>query len=89
MASYIFITGKTTEGVRFRPSDFADRLSGVINVLEEDEYDECKDMIHLTTFSGNRGLLINTELETINPKLYKFFMDFIEKNDLQVESITR
>ena len=87
--NYLFITGKTKEGIRFRPSDWSERLFGCVKSLDMEEYEACKGLVHLINLRGNKGILISTELEEVNPRLYLFFQGFIDKNNLQVESITK
>lgn len=83
----LIIRGLTTDGKQFRPSDWAERLCGVMKCFEEDN----SHYGHLTyshyvrpiTIQGIKCVVVNTDLEAELPVAFKFFLDFAESNHLQ------
>lgn len=83
----LIIKGQTLDGKQFRPSDWAERLCGVMKCFEED----ASHYGHLTyskfvrpiSIQGVKCVVVNTILETELPTAYKFFLDFAANNKLQ------
>lgn len=85
--TYIIIRGKTTDGNKFRPSDWCDRLHNTLQVLgEEAEY--YSNFVQLANIANEKCLVIKLELEEINSRLYTFFIRFSADNNLTTETIT-
>lgn len=85
----MLIKGETKDGKRFRPSDWCDRLHSTLRALDADEYEECAPFVQLVNSGGSKGILINPKLAEANPMLYKFFMNFINDNELVIGSVSR
>lgn len=81
-ADFVLITGQTVDGKKFRPSDWCDRLHSTLRALDADEYEECAEHVHLVNGPGGRGVLVDSVLEGINPVLFRFFMNFVQNNNL-------
>ncbi|MFZ1891023.1 MAG: DUF3579 domain-containing protein [Formosimonas sp.] len=83
----LIIRGVTLDGKQFRPSDWAERLCGVMKCFETDD----SQYGHLTyshyvrpiSIQNIKCVAINTNLETELPVAYKFFLDFAASNKLQ------
>ena len=85
---YILIKGQTTDGKKFRPSDWADRLMGCISLYtkeEKDKFDEIRDCICSTERDGFRGIVFEEKLIELVPMLYRFLNNFAKDNSLVVE----
>lgn len=86
---FVLIKGETTDGKKFRPSDWCDRLHSTLRALDPDEYEECVEYVHLVNSDKGRGILINRALQEVNPMLFKFFMSFVSNNNLNASSFTK
>jgi hypothetical protein len=78
----IIIEGVTEEGKQFRPSDWAERMSGSL----------CTFSNHRVTYSpllqpmvkgGNKCVLMDPVLKESNPALYDSIMEFVHANKLR------
>lgn len=90
MADYtneLIIKGQTLDGKQFRPSDWAERLCGVMKCFEEDagHYGHLtySKFVRPINIQGIKCVVINTVLENELPTAYKFFLDFATSNQLQ------
>ena len=80
------IVGLTKQGKKFRPSDWAERLCGVMSAFGAD---------HRMTYSpyvrpggslkGAKTVLVDARLYDIEPLAYKFMVNFANDNDLEIE----
>lgn len=84
----IIIKGITTANKPFRPSDWAERLCGVMRCFERDQqgYNHItySEYVRPTLYEGVKSVIVHTELEAIRPEAYRFFLEFAASNDLQV-----
>ncbi len=80
------ILGITPAGRPFRPSDWAERLCGVLAGYDSKRrwvYSEyAQPIIH----EGQIGVRVKTTLQTINPGAYEFIMNFAYRNQLKIVS---
>jgi hypothetical protein len=82
------IVGVTREGKRFRPSDWADRLCGIMSAFGAD---------HRMTYSpyvrpgcnlkGDKTVVVDSRLYEVEPLAYKFLINFANDNALQMEQL--
>jgi len=87
----VFIQGITSTGRTFRPSDWAERLAGVMSQFRPDGG---KAMLgsHIayspwcvpTVMSGVKVVVVHTDLRETEPMAWDFVMQFARDNDLQV-----
>ena len=82
MSKYLIINGTTNDGAKFRPSDWCERLYGVLRALDEEEEQACRDLIHQVRSKTGKHIIISTELEQVNEKAYNFFIKFAKTNNL-------
>ena len=78
------IQGIMKNGRAFRPSDWAERLCGVLGSFDADERLRYADDVQPTLIDGVRCVLISAQLPSINPVGFRFLMDFARDNDLRV-----
>ncbi len=83
-AGEIVIRGVTTGGRVFRPSDWAERLAGIVSMVGSDNRLNYSPNVRPVTQSGVRCVVITRGLERIDARVYKFLMDFARDNDLEV-----
>ena len=78
------IQGITQKGKKFRPSDWADRLSGILSTFDEDGRLEYSSYVSPTVIHGVNCVSINKRLKATNENMYRFLLDFATDNDLRV-----
>jgi hypothetical protein len=82
------IIGITTEGSTFRPSDWADRLCGIMSAFGSDNRMMYSPYVRPgCTLTGQKTVLVNARLYDIEPLAYKFLINFAKDNHLQMEAI--
>lgn len=80
----IVIRGQTSDGKTFRPSDWADRLAGLVSQVGHDNRLNYCPCVQPVTRAGVRCVVINRSLEHEDSRVYQFLMGFARDNDLQV-----
>jgi len=89
-ADEFFILGVTSDGRQFRPSDWADRLCGVMSCFRPEgtggrnAHLGYSPYVRPTMLNGTRAVVVNSALRNIEPLAYHFVVDFAKSNDLQV-----
>ena len=86
-----FILGQTSNGRQFRPSDWAERLCGVMACFKPEGYGGGRDS-HLqfspyvtpTVINGFKSVVVNGKLRALEPLAYHFVISFAKDNDLQM-----
>lgn len=86
----IFIRGITRDGRVFRPSDWAERLAGLMSRYQPAGL--CRKEAHLgyspycvpTMADGVRYLVVSESLRDIEPMAFDFLLNFARDNDLDV-----
>src|ERR687883_45216 len=78
------IVGTTVEGKAFRPSDWAERLCGVMSAFGGDHRMQYSPFVHPITVNGVRGVVVDRRLGEIEPMAYRFLLSFARDNDLKV-----
>lgn len=82
--SEIVIQGLTKSGRTFRPSDWAERLSGVLSTFGEDNRMAYSPYVRPVTINGVKGVWVDKKLREVDPRAYNFLLAFARDNDLQV-----
>ena len=78
------IVGTTIDGKPFRPSDWAERLCGVMAAFGGDHRMAYSPFVHPVTSNGVRCVVVDRRLEAIEPMAYRFLVNFAKDNELQV-----
>jgi len=78
------IMGVTLRGEPFRPSDWAERLCGVMSAFGGDHRMQYSPFVHPITASGVRCVVVDKRLESIEPMAYRFLLSFAKDNELRV-----
>ncbi len=90
LAREFFIVGLTSDGQQFRPSDWADRLCGVMACFRPEGSGganarmQFSPYVRPTILNGVRAVAVNEKLRDLEPLAYHFVVDFAKDNDLQV-----
>lgn len=78
------IQGVTADGKPFRPSDWAERLCGVMAAFGGDHRMQYSPYVHPVTASGMRCVVVDKRLEELEPMAYRFLLSFAKDNALKV-----
>ena len=81
--SKIIIEGVTQSGETFRPSDWADRMSGTLSTFERHRI-KYSPLLQPSTKNGYRCVVLDPKLKESNPELYQSIMQFAESNQLKI-----
>ena len=89
-AREFFIQGITSDGRQFRPSDWAERLCGVMACFRPEgsggrnAHLQYSPYVRPVLLNGVRSVVVNEELRQIEPLAYHFVVNFAKDNDLQI-----
>jgi hypothetical protein len=80
------IVGVTSGGKTFRPSDWADRLCGIMSAFGSDNRMMYSPYVRPgCSLKGDKTVLVDARIHDIEPLAYNFLVNFAKDNDLQVE----
>ena len=85
----LFIQGITRDGRTFRPSDWAERLAGVMSPFRPGGATPGSHLSYSpwcvpTVVNGIKVVIVNSELRQHEPMAWDFVMNFAKDNDLEV-----
>jgi hypothetical protein len=89
-ADEFIILGVTSNGRQFRPSDWAERLCGVMSCFRpagsggRNAYMQFSPYVYPTIMNGVKAVVVNNAIKSIEPLAYHFVVNFAKDNDLQV-----
>ena len=78
------IVGLTKQGKKFRPSDWAERLCGVMSAFGAERKMKYSFYVGLGDYNGDKGVFVDGRLGEIEPMAYRFMLNFAQDNDLQI-----
>ncbi|HJV76129.1 MAG TPA: DUF3579 domain-containing protein [Noviherbaspirillum sp.] len=90
VAGEFFIQGITSDGRQFRPSDWAERLCGVMSCFRPEgsggphAHLRYSPYVRPTVLGGVKSVIVNEGLREIEPLAYHFVINFAKDNDLQI-----
>ena len=79
----LVIQGTTLEGKPFRPSDWADRLCGIMSQFGADHRMQYSPYVHPITSRGVKCVVVDIRIKELEPMAYGFLMSFAKDNELQ------
>jgi hypothetical protein len=80
----IVIEGVTEEGKKFRPSDWAERMSGKLATYKNRRLQYSPMLQPSINKAGNTCVLLDTSLRDTNPELYQSILEFAQNNQLKI-----
>lgn len=80
----IVIEGITDEGQRFRPSDWAERMSGSLATFRNRRIHYSPMLQPSLNKEGYKCVLLDPALQQSNPELYNSILNFAKKNNLKI-----
>ena len=78
------IKGLTVDGRPFRPSDWAERLCGVMSAFGSDGRMQYSPYVYPITAAGLKCVVVDLVLGEIEPMAYNFLVNFAKENERQV-----
>ncbi len=82
---YLVITGVQENGKKFRPSDWAERLSSTLASVHPDNRLHYSSGVQPCIIEGEYCLVVARWLETANPAAYSFVIGFAQANQLRIQ----
>lgn len=82
--SNLIIHGLTLSGRTFRPSDWAERLSGVMSTFGGDHRMSYSPYVKPLTYEGVKSVAIDKRLQEVDVRAFDFLLNFARDNGLQV-----
>ncbi len=88
-AKEVFIQGLTRDGKTFRPSDWAERLAGVMSSFRPGGAQPGSHLSYSpwcvpTVIGGVKCVIVHRDLRDHEPMAWDFVLNFARDNDLQV-----
>lgn len=80
------ILGLTKEGRKFRPSDWCDRLCGVMSAFGASKKMKYSPYVGPGDYNGEKAVFVDGRLSEVEPMAYRFLLNFAQDNDLQIIS---
>ena len=78
------IKGVTTGGQPFRPSDWAERLCGVMSTFGGYGKTQYSPYVFPIVSAGQKCVVVDIRLKDLEPMAYKFLVGFANDNELQI-----
>lgn len=80
----IIIEGITESGRKFRPSDWAERMSGALSTFGRDHRIQYSPLLQPMTVNGIKCISIDPHLRDSYPELFSYIMRWVDLNKLKV-----
>ena len=81
---HFVIYGVTESGGRFRPSDWAERLCGVMSAFGAERKMKYSPYVGPGDYNGEKAVFVDGRLGELEPMAYRFMLNFAQDNDLQI-----
>tara|TARA_R110000868_G_scaffold6263_1_gene35732 strand:+ start:7699 stop:7992 length:294 start_codon:yes stop_codon:yes gene_type:complete len=79
--TYSVIIGITTDGKKFRPSDWAERTCGVLSAFRNHRI-SYSPLLKPAIIQGHKSIIIDSRLEQMHAEIYKSILYFAHSNNL-------
>ena len=83
----IIIEGVTESGRKFRPSDWAERMSGALSTFGRDHRIQYSPMLQPMTLNGIKCVSVDPHLKDSYPELFSHIMRWVDMNHLKITEI--
>ncbi|MCX7090440.1 MAG: DUF3579 domain-containing protein [Legionellales bacterium] len=80
----IIIEGVTTQGKEFRPSDWAERMSGALASFKNSRIQYSPLLQPSINNEGYKCVLLDPKLKESSPLIYQSILDFAKANKLKI-----
>ncbi|MCX7896733.1 MAG: DUF3579 domain-containing protein [Rhodocyclaceae bacterium] len=82
------IIGVTREGRKFRPSDWAERLCGIMSAFGAERRMAYSPYVQPGLYEGEKCVFVDRRIYDIEPLAYTFLVNFARDNELLVKPWT-
>lgn len=79
----IIIKGITQDGKKFRPSDWAERVTGNLSTFKNHRI-YYSPLLRPSYQDGSRCVIIDPKLQEVHPELFQQILDFARENRLTI-----
>jgi len=83
----IIIEGVTESGSKFRPSDWAERMSGALSTFGPDHRIQYSPMLQPLTVNGIKCVSVDPNLRKTYPEMFAYIMRWVELNHLKIVEV--
>jgi hypothetical protein len=80
------IVGVTLSGRKFRPSDWAERLCGVMSAFGSARRMTYSPYVQPGNLNGEKCVYVDGRIHDVEPMAYTFLVNFARDNQLKVDS---
>ena len=80
----IIIEGITENGRKFRPSDWAERMSGALSSFGRDHRIKYSPMLQPMTVNGIKCVSVDPHLKDTYPEMFAYIMRWVDTNHLKI-----
>ena len=80
----IVIEGVTEQGKTFRPTDWAERMSGAMASFKDSRIHYSPLLQPSVNTEGYKCVLLDPKLKETSPQVYQSIMDFAKENHLKI-----
>lgn len=81
----IVIRGVTASGRIFRPSDWAERLAGILSTFDIDNRLGYSPYVKPAQVDGIKSVIVSKSLKEINARAFDYVLGFARDNNLVIE----
>jgi hypothetical protein len=85
VAENFVILGTTEDGRKFRPSDWAERLCGVMSAFGAERRMTYSPHVQPGNLHGEKCIFVDGRIHDVEPMAYTFLVNFARDNALKVE----
>jgi hypothetical protein len=85
-AREVVIVGASAAGKAFRPSDWAERLCGMMSIFGEEQKLSYSPYLKPVLSENVKCVVVDLALRGIDPAAFRFLMDFVHDNELTLRS---
>ena len=85
----IIIEGMTLDNVKFRPSDWVDRLCGMLAIFDDNQKISYSPYLRPLVYKDMNCVAVKKSLQEKNENVFRFIMQFAKDNNLIVADCAR
>jgi len=85
----IIIEGIREDNKKFRPSDWAERISEMLASFGPDHKLHYSEFVHPSIIGGEQCLIVDRRLSETHPDAFKFILNFAAQNKLRLQEDRR
>lgn len=85
----LIIEGIREDNKKFRPSDWAERISATLASFGSDHKLRYSEFVHPCIINGDQCLIVNRKLSETCPEAFNFILHFARQNKLRIQEERR